>query len=162
VRPALAVLVVIVMGGAIAGAGMGEATAERGRAPSPAAVAAAEQRIAALAPQGVRLFSDEGCDRCHAIAAIDAEGRLGPRLDTLDDNDAEDVADSIADPRDDIADGYPEELMPDDFAQRLSAAESRALARLVAAASGARDDDEDDDEDANRRSGRGRGRSGEG
>jgi mono/diheme cytochrome c family protein len=158
-RPALAAVVVIVMGGAIAGAGIGEATAERERPPSPAAVAAAEQRIAALAPQGVRLFSDEGCDRCHAIAAIDAEGRLGPRLDMLDD-DAEDVAESIADPRDDIEDGYPEKLMPADFAQRLSASEIRALARLVAAASGTRD--EDDDEDEERRSGRGRGRSGEG
>lgn len=148
-RLLLAALVVLVMGGAITGLGMGQAPAEREPAPSPAQVAAAAERIVPFA-RGRRLFAAEGCDRCHSIAAVGADGKLGPRLDTLDD-DAEDIAESIADPRDDIEDGYPAELMPADYARRMDDTEIRALAAFVAAASGAEADDGDD-------SGRGRGR----
>ena len=151
-RLVLAGLVVLMMGGALAGVGVGQAPAEREPAPSPAQVAAAAQRIGALGSQGRRLFADQGCDRCHAIAAIDADGRLGPRLDILDE-DAEDIAESIADPRDKTVDGYPERLMPADYGQHMSHAEIRALAAFVTAASGG----EAAREDGSRR-GRGRGR----
>jgi mono/diheme cytochrome c family protein len=156
-RPLLAALVVLVMGCAIAGVGIGEAPAERQSAPSAAATAAARQRVAALGPQGRALFTEEGCDRCHSIAAIGAEGKLGPRLDTLDD-DADDIAQSIADPRADIEDGFPGQLMPADFAERMSTAEIRALSAFVAAASG---EAEERDEDSGRGRGRNRGRGGE-
>ena len=159
-RGALAALVVLAMGCAIAGIGMGEAPAEREPAPTQAQVAAAAQRTAGHAT-GRRLFADEGCDRCHSIAAIDADGKLGPRLDTLDE-DAEDIAESIADPRDDTADGYPEQLMPGDYAERADDREIAALAAFVAAASGAEADDEDEDDDSGRGRNRGRGRSGRG
>lgn len=155
-RPLLALLVVVIMGCAIAGVGMGEAPAERRPAPSAAVVAAARERIATLGPLGRRLFTGEGCDRCHSIAAIDADGKLGPRLDTLDD-DAEDIAESIVDPRDDVEDGFPEKLMPDDYAERMGDAEIRALAAFVAAASGG----EAEDDDSGRGRGRNRGRGGE-
>jgi cytochrome c553 len=155
-RLVLAALVVLVMGAAIAGAGMGEAPAEREAAPARGEIQAAEQRIAAGgAPTagGRRLFADEGCDRCHAIAAVAAGGRLGPRLDRLED-DAGDIAESIADPRDETVDGYPEKLMPADYARRMDDAEIRALAAFVAAASGG----EADDGGRGRGQGRGRGR----
>jgi cytochrome c553 len=97
------------------------------------------------------LFTDEGCDRCHSLAAIEADGKLGPRLDMLDD-DAEDIAESITDPRDDIEDDYPENLMPTDYAQRMSRAEIQALSAFIAAASGGEPEEGDDS------SGRGRGR----
>jgi cytochrome c553 len=155
-RLVLAALVVLVMGGAIAGVGMGEAPAERQAA--PAHTEAAQRRIAARALEGRRIFTDEGCDRCHSLAAIAAEGKLGPRLDTLDD-DAEDIAESIADPRDEIEDGYPEKLMPTDYAQRMSDAQLRALAAFIAAASG---EEAEADDGSGRRRGRGRGGRGEG
>lgn len=80
------------MGCAIAGVGISQAPAEREPAPTAAQVSAAKQRIAgATAARGRRLFTDEGCDRCHSIAAIEADGTLGPRLDTLDE-DAGDIA----------------------------------------------------------------------
>jgi len=153
-RSVLAALVVLVMGGAIAGAGMGEAPAEREAAPAQAEVQAAKQRIAAggaMTARGGQLFAGEGCDRCHAIAAVGAGGRLGPRLDRLDD-DAEDIAESIADPRDETVDGYPEKLMPTDYARRMDDEEIQALAAFVAAASGGKADD--------RGHGRGHGRGG--
>jgi mono/diheme cytochrome c family protein len=161
-RAALAVLVVVALGCAILGIGMGDAPAERELAPSAAQVAAARERIAgggAEVRRGRALFTDEGCDRCHSIAATGAEGKLGPRLDTIDD-DLDDNLESIAEPREDIVDGFPEKLMPTDFAERLDGAELRALAAFVTAASGGEDEGEGDEgrEGHGRESGRGRGR----
>lgn len=156
-RAALAAVVVIAMGAAIAGVAMGEAPAESAPAPSPAEIAAAEQRIAAggtAVRTGRRAFEDAGCDRCHSIAAIGADGKLGPRLDTLDE-DTEDIAEAIVDPRDDIVDGYSAELMPTDYAERRGADVVAALARFIATASGVQDD-----AGQGRGRGRGRGRSG--
>ena len=163
VRAPLAVLVVVAMGCAIVGIGTGSAPAADEPAPADAAVAASRQRIAAAAGADARrgraLFADQGCDRCHAIAAIGAGGALGPRLDTLDE-DIDENLESIEEPRDDIADGYPETLMPDDFAERLDDTDLLALALFVTTASGGEDADRDDRDDGGR--GRGRGRSGSG
>ena len=117
--------------------GRGARRAAAPRLPRPPS-RAAKQRIAAggaAAARGRALFEDEGCDRCHSIAAIGAEGKLGPRLDTIDD-DADDIAEAIVEPREDIVDGFPEKLMPDDYGERLSDAEVADLAAFVAAASG--------------------------
>jgi cytochrome c553 len=157
VRLALAALVALLMGCAIAGVGIGEAPAEREPAPTAARQDAARQRIAAggdAVARGRALFADEGCDRCHSIAAVGADGKLGPRLDTLDE-DRDDIAESIAEPRRDTADGYPERLMPTDYARRMGEADVQALAAFVAAAAGAEDGGDDG------ASGRGRGRGGD-
>jgi mono/diheme cytochrome c family protein len=156
-RAGLAVGVVAAMGCAIFGIGMGSAPAEREPAPRAAAVAASRQRIAdgrASVRRGRELFTEQGCDRCHAIAAIGAEGRLGPRVDRLDD-DLDDNLRSIAEPREDITDGYPRNLMPADFGERLDDPDLRALAAFVTAASG-----REEERGRGRRRGRGRGRSG--
>ena len=158
-RAALAAVVVAVMGCAITGIGVGSSPAEASQAPRAAEVAAARERIAAggaSVQRGRALFADEGCNRCHAIAAIGAGGMLGPRLDTIDD-DLDDNLESIDDPRRDIVDGYPEKLMPTDFGDRLDDAELRALAAFVTAASGG---EQEGGEDGDRGRGRGRGRSG--
>ena len=155
-RAAIAALVVIVMGCAIAGVGIGESAAERQAAPPPREVAAARQRIAAggaSVARGRKIFGDEGCERCHSIAAIGADGKLGPRLDAIDE-DIDDIVESIVDPRADTVDGYPEKLMPTDYGRRMSDAEVDALAAFIAAAAGT----EEEDEGGN--SGRGRGRGG--
>jgi mono/diheme cytochrome c family protein len=168
VRGVLIVLVALVMGCAATGIGTGEAQAERQAAPSPAQVAAARQRIAAggaTTRRGRELFASEGCDRCHAIAAIGADGKLGPRLDTIE-NKADDIAESIVDPRHDIADGYPEKLMPDYYGKRLSNSQVQALADFIAAVTSGEDGSRDDngggdDNGGEDSSGKGSGRSGE-
>lgn len=162
-RLVLALLVVLVMAGAITGVGMGDAPAERQAAPAADAVAAAKRRIdarGAATARGRALFEDEGCNRCHAIAATGADGRLGPRLDTIDD-DADDIAEAIVEPREDIADGFPERLMPDDYGDRLSERQVADLAAFVATAAGTetQGDAQDDAEDSGRGRGRGRGDS---
>lgn len=160
-RLVLALLVVLVMACAITGVGMGEAPAERQAAPAPDAVAAARQRVeaggAAIA-RGRALFEEEGCNRCHAIAATGADGKLGPRLDTIDD-DADDIAEAIVEPREDIAEGFPERLMPDDYGDRLSDTEVGELATFVATAAGTEATIEADDRTRESGTGRGRGRS---
>jgi mono/diheme cytochrome c family protein len=156
VRLVAAALTVLVMAAAIVGAGMGASAAERQPPPAAAAVAASQQRIAAAgaaAARGRALFGDEGCDRCHSIAAIGADGKLGPRLDTIDE-DAGDIAESIVEPREDIVDGFPEKLMPGDYGERLSDPQIADLAAFVAAAAGGEGEGGDED------SGKGRGRGG--
>jgi mono/diheme cytochrome c family protein len=158
-RLVLAALVVLVTGCAIAGVGIGRAPAEREPAPSQAAVRAAAQRLAgggATVARGRKLFAEQGCDRCHAIAAIGAGGALGPRLDTLDE-DADDIAESIVRPREETVDGYPEKLMPTDFAARMGDDDIAALAAFVAAASGGEAAGGDDGHGRGRGRGRGRG-----
>jgi mono/diheme cytochrome c family protein len=147
------------MGCAILGIGMGSSAAERERAPSEAQVAAARQHIAAGGAEvrrGRALFTDEGCDRCHALAAIGAGGKLGPRLDTLD-RDRDDNLESVAKPREDTTDGYPATLMPR-YGHLLDDADLQALAAFVTTASGegATDGDEDDGGKRGRRQGGGR------
>ena len=137
-RLVLAALTVLVMGCAIAGVGMGRSSAERTPAPSTArdrGRQAAHRRRRRRARPRSRTFEDQGCDRCHAIAAIGADGQLGPRLDAIDD-DADDVVESIVEPRDHTADGFPEKLMPTDFARRMSDPEISRLAAFIVAASG--------------------------
>ncbi len=164
VRATLAVLVVAVLGCAALGIGMGESSADRKTPPSAKEIAAAKQRIAAGSAgveRGRAAFEADGCDRCHAIAAIGADGRLGPRLDTLDE-DADHNLESIADPRDDITDGYPSNLMPTDYADRLGDARVQALADFVTAVSGGKAGDGDGGGRKGRGRGRGRGRGGSG
>jgi hypothetical protein len=161
VRAPLAAVVVVAMGCAIVGIGMGSAPAEGEPVPGGAAVAASRERIAAAGAstrRGRELFADQGCDRCHSIAAIGAGGKLGPRLDALDEH-LDDNARSIEDPRDEIVDGYPGKLMPTDFDERLGTADLRALATLVTAASGGeREGGKGAGGGRARGSGRGRGR----
>lgn len=160
-RSALAALTVLVMGCAIAGIGIGEAPAERQAAPAADAVAAAKLRITAggaATARGRALFEDEGCDNCHSIAAIGADGKLGPRLDTIDD-DAEDIAEAIVAPREDIVDGFPEKLMPGDYRQRLSDRQIADLAAFVAAAAGTEAEGDETAGESGEGRGRGRGES---
>jgi mono/diheme cytochrome c family protein len=161
-RAVLALVVVAAMGCAIAGVGIGTSPAQRAPAPSAADAAAATQRIAAggaAVHRGRDLFTEQGCDRCHSIAAIGAGGKLAPRLDTLDAK-LEDNLESIEDPRHDITEGYPAKLMPTDFGDRLSDADLQALAAFVTAASGGRSEGGDGGGGKGRGRGRGKGGSG--
>jgi hypothetical protein len=85
-------------------------------------------------------------------------------LDTLD-KDAEEILQSITDPRDETTDGYPEKLMPTYYGSRLGTAELQALADFVATVSGGEADHGGGGGDKSGKGGgggRGRGGSGSG
>jgi mono/diheme cytochrome c family protein len=79
---------------------------------------------------GKHVFAAEGCASCHTFKAANATGTVGPDLDTvLKGKDASFIRTSIVDPNAEIAKGYPPNVMPQDFGQRLS---DTQLSNLVA------------------------------
>ena len=70
---------------------------------------------------GKGLFEAQGCGGCHTFSAAGASATIGPNLDqVLKGKDAEFVRESVVDPNKEIAKGYPPNVMPQDFGQKLS------------------------------------------
>jgi len=79
---------------------------------------------------GKGLFEAQGCGGCHTFSAAGASATIGPNLDqVLKGKDADFVRESIVDPNKEIAKGYPPNVMPQDFEQKLS---SKDIDDLVA------------------------------
>jgi mono/diheme cytochrome c family protein len=73
---------------------------------------------------GKRLFEAQGCGGCHAFSAAGTSASVGPNLDeALKGKSLGFVRESIVDPNKEIAKGYPPNVMPQDFGQKLSAKE---------------------------------------
>ena len=91
----------------------------------------------AAAGRHVFTSASAGCSGCHTFAAAGASGTLGPNLTTRVPADAEKagkqlgsfVEQSIVSPNAYIAEGYPRNVMPQDFRDRLT---QEQLAELVA------------------------------
>jgi mono/diheme cytochrome c family protein len=133
---ALGALSAVVLALAIAGVATGSAP-KNDPAPTAKELASSKAAIAsgnAAVQHGEALFESQHCDSCHAVAAIGAKGKLGPRMDAQDDP-LRDIVGNITDPRTDIKPGYEGKLMPTDYASRMSAADIKDLARFVKAAS---------------------------
>lgn len=87
-------------------------TGETGTTPTPPTTTA-EERPAGDPEAGKAVFAANGCGGCHAFAAANSSGRVGPNLDeSLEDKDAEYVHRAIVDPNADVADGYEPGVMP--------------------------------------------------
>ena len=137
-RVALAALVVVVMGIAVAGFGMGDAPKPEDPAPTGAELVASKSRLAQggkEVEEGRTEFKSEGCASCHAIAADEIETVLGPRLDT-DKDPADEIRTSITRPRADIVKGYQANLMPTDYAKKMTPAKLDAVVAYIKAAAG--------------------------
>jgi mono/diheme cytochrome c family protein len=73
---------------------------------------------------------EPACGSCHTYEAADATQTLGPNLDdALQGKDAQFIAEQIVNPDSDITEGYPDNLMPEDYGQKLS---KKQLSDLVA------------------------------
>ena len=82
------------------------------------------------AAAGKALFTAQGCGSCHAFAAAGTNATVGPNLDeALQGKDAVFVRESIVDPNAEVAQGFPQGVMPGDYGQNLSA---KQIADLVA------------------------------
>jgi mono/diheme cytochrome c family protein len=85
------------------------------------------------AAAGKAVFTDEAspaCGTCHTFRAAGTDSETGPNLDeALADDDPQSIYESIVNPNAEIAEGFQEGVMPDDYGEKLS---DKQLADLVA------------------------------
>jgi mono/diheme cytochrome c family protein len=85
------------------------------------------------AEEGRNVFTnvaDPACSSCHTYGPAGSESDVGPNLDdALADQDPEQILDSIVNPDAEITPGFADNLMPEDYAAKLS---EQQLADLVA------------------------------
>ena len=81
---------------------------------------------------GAQVFADNGCGGCHTLAEAQSGGTVGPNLDeALPGQTAAAIEKSIADPGSVIAKGFPANVMPADYAQRLTSKELEDLVQYL-------------------------------
>jgi mono/diheme cytochrome c family protein len=86
---------------------------------------------------GAQVFANNGCGGCHTLAAAKTGGVTGPNLDEVLPGQTEAmVHESIADPNAKIATGYPPNVMPENFEQKLSPKELEDLVKYLLESTG--------------------------
>jgi len=79
---------------------------------------------------GRQVFTSAGCTSCHTLSAAGSTAQTGPNLDeVLQGKDAVFVRESIVNPDAEVAEGFSQELMPENYGEQLS---DEQLANLVA------------------------------
>ena len=104
------------------------------RAAAPSATPAA---TVAQAGDGLEVWTQQGCGSCHALAAANAHGPIGPDLDVnLEGVPAAYIKESIVAPDEHVAPGYSGGTMPPDYATRMTADELDRLVGFLQASAG--------------------------
>jgi mono/diheme cytochrome c family protein len=86
---------------------------------------------------GAQVFANNGCGGCHTLAAAKSGGQVGPNLDeVLSGQSAAMIEESIVDPNAKIATGYPENVMPQNFGEKLSPEEIENLVQYLSEETG--------------------------
>jgi mono/diheme cytochrome c family protein len=81
---------------------------------------------------GAPLFESQGCSGCHTLAAAGSTGTTGPDLDgALKGKDADFIRTSIVDPNAAIAQGYPENVMPQNFGDVMTPDQINGLVQYL-------------------------------
>jgi cytochrome c oxidase subunit 2 len=104
--------------------------------------AKAQEAASQPGAEGVAVFNANGCQGCHALAAANAAGNVGPGLETSTLQSAADAAgepldafvkESIVNPSAHIAEGYSD-IMPKDFGDKIQPEQLDQLVALLAGA----------------------------
>ncbi|GIK78077.1 MAG: cytochrome c [Acidobacteria bacterium] len=93
----------------------------------------------ASADEGGKVFVAAGCGSCHTVASLgsDAQGTIGPNLDTvLAGQDDAFIEESIVDPDAVVAEGFPGGTMPATYGSELSPKEIDALVAFLSQSAG--------------------------
>lgn len=91
-----------------------------------------DEPAATAAVDGAAVFMDTGCAGCHTLADAGSTATTGPDLDAaLKGQDADFIRTSIVDPNQDIAEGYPPAVMPQNYESELSPEELDALVEYL-------------------------------
>jgi predicted ribosomally synthesized peptide with SipW-like signal peptide len=86
----------------------------------------------AAALDGALVFESAGCSGCHTLADAGSTATTGPDLDgALQGKPASFIEESIVDPNNEIAKGYPPDVMPQNFGETLSPEELNALVKYL-------------------------------
>jgi cytochrome c oxidase subunit 2 len=104
---------------------------DQGGEPTPGAggEGGAAQGVAA---EGQQIFDEQGCSGCHTLEAAGATGTIGPDLDEeLADESPGFIRDSIVDPDAELAQGFNQGIMPDNFGDALSPEELDTLVEYL-------------------------------
>ena len=82
---------------------------------------------------GSQLFTSADCGSCHTLAAAGSTGAVGPNLDEFlaPDDTTAGVEEMLVDPNVELAEGYPANVMPQDYGQTFSKAEVHELAEYL-------------------------------
>jgi mono/diheme cytochrome c family protein len=81
---------------------------------------------------GAQVFANNGCGGCHTLAAANSGGTTGPDLDEVLPGQSEaDIEESIVDPNAKIAQGYPENVMPQTFKETIQPEELKELVKFL-------------------------------
>jgi len=107
--------------------------AETAEAAEPAAGEEAEAGTEGGSSSGAQLFTGTGCGSCHTLAAAGSTGEVGPNLNEFlaPDDDTQGVEVMIVEPNSELAEGYPANVMPQDYGQTLSGSEVHQLAEYL-------------------------------
>ncbi len=95
-----------------------------------------------MSSSGAQLFSSAGCGGCHTLAAAGTTGATGPDLDEFlaPDDTTAGVEEMLVEPNSELAEGYPANVMPQDYGQTFSKAEIHQLAEYLVASTPAKPD----------------------
>lgn len=96
----------------------------------------------AVAEGGAQLFASAGCGSCHTLAAAGTTGTTGPNLDEFlaPDDTTSGVEEMLVEPNSELAEGYPPNVMPQDYGQTFSKEEIHQLAEYLVATTPAKPD----------------------
>ncbi|HSS42546.1 MAG TPA: c-type cytochrome [Solirubrobacterales bacterium] len=91
---------------------------------------------------GAQLFASAGCGGCHTLAAAGTTGTTGPNLDEFlaPDDTTAGVEEMLVEPNSELAEGYPANVMPQDYGQTFSKEELHQLAEYLVATTPAKPD----------------------
>lgn len=89
---------------------------------------------------GAALFTSVGCGGCHALSAAGSAGTTGPNLDEslAPDDNTEGIEEMILNPNEEVIEGYPPNVMPQNYGQSLSKSEVQELAEYLVASTPAK------------------------
>lgn len=98
----------------------------------------------ATSSSGAQIFASAGCGGCHTLAAAGSTGTTGPDLNEFlaPDDTTAGVEEMLVDPNVELAEGYPANVMPQDYGQTFSKAEIHELAEYLVATTPAKPDPE--------------------
>lgn len=81
---------------------------------------------------GAQVFANNGCGGCHTLAAANSGGTTGPNLDeVLPGQEEAEIEESIVDPNAKIAEGYPPNVMPQNFKETIQPEELKELVKFL-------------------------------